>query len=343
MLIGNRNITDIFKIATYCKYFFNKEIFVDLRSKRDNKSDIDSSWHFAHDNSSFDINNESSVNEVYELSKLSKINIFSISIYCGASKKQEFHYGITAVNNASLLCDVGHNNTIILRITGGNPKTNNEKKDALLNFKRWICHAKSLFEKTNRKVIIGIEIHQGQWPENINQATEIISSLELILDESEQKFFGIIDDYANRFISGLGKLDKINEIVSKKTIYNHIKDVSLSLIKSKKSDSNGFQIIGDTNFEYGNTPFEWTMPGKGSVNLQAQISNSLLYSKPPGNLFCYSTEHVPASKSNDEALFIAMTYCKEIFEKIELHEQFIDENNYLTGETIDKNNISITR
>ena len=317
MLINDRPIAEVFAIAKLCKILYKKPIFADLRSKRPKHTDPESIWSFAHENSSFDISNLQSIEEAKKQAKKHHIYIFALSVYCGASYVQDYEYGIKAITNAANLCEVAPNRTIVLRVFGGNILTSQNKKRAVATLVAWIKHANKQRNSTGNNVVLGIEIHQGQWPQTLTQAIDLKNILRRTLSDDLYAHFGIIEDATNRYIAQTNIGDEwLLPQLADKIIYHHIKNVR-RIKESPKEKGKNFQKIGEHTFTFKNSLFQWKLPGQGDVPLPQQIKDAILHSNPPNRILCFSTEHVPSTKTKQEANLIAMTYCKEIYKAID--------------------------
>ena len=186
MLIGSRDIEEIFILTNKIKSPL--DLYVDLRSRRIPNSDPDNLWGISHQNSDFEILNKNSIKKASVLSKEYKKELIAISLYCGACYPQDREYGLKAIEKASELSDVVLNNTLILRFLGGNVQTIEQKKYAIKTIKYWLEHSQKIYSKNGMKIIISIELHQGQWPETINEALELKKYLKK--ETSNYNLFG---------------------------------------------------------------------------------------------------------------------------------------------------------
>ncbi|NJD77864.1 MAG: hypothetical protein FIB08_12345 [Candidatus Methanoperedens sp.] len=330
MIVGSRDFEEAFELAAMAENKLGIRTFVDLRSRRNATTDKDGLWMGAHENSSFDIIDEQCLQRAISFAGKYHRSIMGISVYLGAFSQQDYEYGKSVIEKAINLTPVALHNTIIVRIVGGSKKTiaeKNCKNSVLSNIKKLAKHTIEV-EKCykqitglNSKIILGIEIHQGQYPENVEEVVEIYKTLGNISKEILDHI-GIIEDPANRYISTFGRyLDpelaaRVINSVGGKIIYYHLKDVKF--IDNWEGYNNkwwmeGFQQVGNGSlFEFDNRIFEWRLPCEGDINFQDCVDAALKYSSPPHGIIGFSTEHIPASKNKEDAREIIMKYGKVI-------------------------------
>jgi len=304
MLIGSRDIEEIFILTNKIKSPL--DLYVDLRSRRIPNSDPDNLWGISHQNSDFEILNKNSIKKASVLSKEYKKELIAISLYCGACYPQDREYGLKAIEKASELSDVVLNNTLILRFLGGNVQTIEQKKYAIKTIKYWLEHSQKIYSKNGMKIIISIELHQGQWPETINEALELKKYLKK--ETSNYNLFGFIEDPANRYIA----LEDLQAFDNKKIfrlagdiVYYHIKNVKK--IGNTDVSTFNFQKLGDKYFNFRKSIFQWSdTPLKGDINLEKTILET--FSKYNKKTMGFSIEHLPSTKNQNEAKKIAEDY-----------------------------------
>lgn len=322
MLIKDRPVEDVFELARVLESRFEKQVYVDLRSKRHPETDPHNLWKFVHTNSSFDIYDKRCVEQVIELSRKNNIKIIAVSAYFDASHDQDFTYGIEIIKNAAALGQVAPQHTVILRFLGGNASSHQEKQIAIARLNEWLEFANTIFHETGNKVILGLEIHQGNWPQTIAEATEFKRMVDYNIPAELHDFFGIIDDQANRYIAAGELLTPITKQLENAFVYFHIKDVKFLQTLQPESESN-FQHVGEREFTFSGKKFSWELPNEGDVKLSYQINFALKYANPPHNIIGFSTEHVLSSNNNEEAKNVVLDYGEKIYAAIEAAQNLI--------------------
>ena len=315
ILIGKRNIEEIYDASNKIKT--NLELYIDLRSKRNPKTDISGIWKVAHDNSDFDISEKDSLQKAIFLSKKYKRQIIAISLYCGACYNQDREYGISSIKNASKLLEISTDRGLILRLVGGNARTEDEKNYAIETIAQWIKTSKEIYSRDSAKIIIGLELHQGQWPQTIKEALEIKSILKRKISNEEYQLFGFIDDPTNRYIT-LKNLeefyrqnDKLNKLIEN-IVYYHIKNVKR--IGKDCSKDCSFQKAGDKFFNFDGYSFQWAeIVREGDLELETIISNFLFNCKR--KIIGFSTEYIQSTKNQAEVIKVVNDYTS-LIEKV---------------------------
>jgi sugar phosphate isomerase/epimerase len=331
MIVGSRDFEEAFELAALAEEKLGISTFVDLRSRRNPSTDNEGLWIGAHENSSFDIINRQCLQRAVSLAGKYHKSIIGTSVYLGAFSQQDYEYGKQVIEGAIKLTPVAPHNTIIVRIVGGSKKviTNAKSKNVVLSNLQKLTEYAYEVEKCynlqtglNSKIILGIEIHQGQYPENIEDVVEIYKTLRNVSEEF-LIHIGIIEDPANRYISTFGRYQspalaaQIIHSAGGKILYYHLKDVKFidkwDEYKNNYFWMEGFQQVGNgTLFEFDNKIFEWRLPCEGDINFQDCVNAALEYSSPPHGIIGFSTEHVPASKNREDAREIIMKYGKII-------------------------------
>jgi hypothetical protein len=341
MIIGSRNFEEAFELAAFAEDKMGLSSFVDLRSCRNPSTDNDRIWAGAHDNSSFDITNEECLERAVSFSSKYRKSIIGISVYQELFRQQDFEYGKEVIEKAIKLTPAAPDKTLIVRIVGGSKKSvtgEKCKKVVISNLVKLAKHAckieKSYKKETglDSKIILGLEIHQGQYPENIEEVVEIYKTLrnasERILDH-----IGIIEDPANRFISMSERYlppelaASIINAAGGKIIYYHLKNVKFidkwDGYKNKHFWMQGFQQVGNGRlFEFNSKIFEWRLPCEGDIDLGDCMNAGLKYSSPPHGIIGFSTEHIPASENKEEAQDLILKY-GEVFRRTFARKQMV--------------------
>lgn len=327
MIIGSRDFEEAFELAAFAEDKMGLSSFVDLRSCRNPSTDHDMIWAGAHDNSSFDITNDECIERAVSFSGKYRKSIIGISVYQELFGQQDFEYGKEVIEKAIKLTPAAPDKTLIIRIVGGSKRSVIDEKCkeiVLSNLAKLAKHAckieKSYKKETglDSKIILGLEIHQGQYPENIEDVVEIYETLRNA-PERVRDHIGIIDDPANRFISMLERYlhpelaASIINAAGGKIIYYHLKDVKFidkwDGYKNKHFWMEGFQQVGNGRlFEYNSRIFEWRSPCEGDIDLGDCLNAGIKYSTPPHGIIGFSTEHVPASKNKEEAQDLILKY-----------------------------------
>lgn len=328
MIVGYRDFEEAFELAEYAEKTMGINTLVDLRSRRNITTDKNGLWAGAHENSSFDVISGECIESAVSLAEKYHKNIIAVSVYLGVINKQDFEYGIKVINEVIKLTHVAPLNNIIIRIVGGSKKSliNDEcKKVFLSNLRKLLHHAcnveKSYYQQSGLKsrITFGLEIHQGQYPQNIGDVIEIYHNL-MNCPEEVKDHIGIIEDPANRYISTFGAYlnptlaARIIHSAGGNIIYYHLKDVQFIDKWDGKKNRNwwmeGFQQVGKgTLFDFENKIFEWKKPGEGDINFQDCVDAAMKYSNPPHDIIAFSTEHIPASINKKEAQEIIKKYC----------------------------------
>lgn len=327
MIVSERKFEETFELAEIIQDRFKIKTYVDLRSKRSPKTDIGHVWDMAYNNSSFDILNEDCVQKAINISKDKKIDIIATSVYLGAGYNNDFNYGKNVIRCAHRLADASPYNTIIVRITGGNANFTNIKEfknvavNNIIRFAEYACDLKKIDKNRKNSVMIGVEVHQGQYPQTVQECIEIFNHFTN-LPKSTRMHLGLIEDPTNRYIATCGSnnfispFDAARELTENgcNIIYYHIKDVKICNHKVNiKEDRSGFQIVGMEEFKFKDKYFMWELPNDGLIDLRQTILAANIYGRHPNKIIAFSTEHVPGSRSKEDAKHIALKYGKEIY------------------------------
>lgn len=327
MIIGSRDFEEAFELAAFAEDKMGLSSFVDLRSCRNPSTDNQKIWAGAYDNSSFDITNEDCIERAVLLSSKYRKSIIGISVYQELFRQQDVEYGKEVIENAIKLTPAAPDKTLIIRIVGGSKSSVIDEKckkvvlSNLTMLAQHACKIEKYYKKEtglDSKIILGLEIHQGQYPENIEDVVEIYKTLRNA-PEKVRDHIGIIDDPANRYISMLERYlhpelaASIINSAGGKIIYYHLKDVKFidkwDGYKNKQFWMQGFQKVGNGGlFEFNSRIFEWRSPSEGDIDLADCMNAGLKYSNPPHGIIGFSTEHIPASKNKKEAHDLILKY-----------------------------------
>ena len=119
MLIANRPLEEIARIAARLQDSEDFRVFLDLRSRRDSESDPEGIWEMAHLNSDFDIANPASVDRATQIAYDHGLEIAAASAYMGACNPSDVDYGLKAIDGAYALAAAAPESTLVLRVLGG--------------------------------------------------------------------------------------------------------------------------------------------------------------------------------------------------------------------------------
>lgn len=315
MLIGSRDLEEAYSIADHLESAL--PICMDLRSRRSSVTDRANLWDIAHSNSDFNISCPDSIDKALHLSDKYGRPIIAVSLYCSALNRQDKAYGFEAIRNAHYLSRAGLDNCILLRFLGGNAITSSDKMRAVQAIASWADYAHRLNGSAEGHVNIGLEIHQGQWPDSVEDAIEVRNMLTLV-SGTDNLPVGFIEDPTNRYIADphtyLAQDPSVFHLIDG-LIYCHIKNVAR--LGDGPANEISFQKVGDKSFIFGGSRFEWSdSPAAGDVGLTSIIS--YLSANCP-NLIGFSTEHVPATKDMAQALMIGQDYVSFICDSLDLY------------------------
>lgn len=322
MIIGARPLSEVFRLATTFRERGGVEVIVDLRSRRDPASDPDGLWSVAHHNADFDIGDPASVQRAVAMAKEAGLLVGMSSAYVGACEPGDLDYGLRAIEGAYALAEVAPQGTLILRVLGGDIRARGRsmpgrwqdvrkqlRDDCLQTLRRWEAHTRELAAQTGRKVILGLEIHHGQYLGELHEVHHCCQGLK----ETGWEFLGFIEDPANRFIAAKGDLLSAMDFARMvrawggRLIAWHLKDVRY-ISPWPQYHPQPIQKIGERFFVWDTDKYAWAELGEGEVDLSATLSAAALLSEPPGAGCIVSTEYVASSESEAEAAAVLSTY-----------------------------------
>ena len=324
MVIANRPLLELVRIALRCEKRHSFPVFLDLRSRRDPASDPEGIWEVAHDNSDFDIGDRESVEAATKLAADNGLQIAAASAYLGACNPSDLEYGLRVIDNAYALAVAAPNSTLVLRILGGDLRARARqmegrwldirrelRDESLATIKIWEAHSRKRAAETGRKVFLGLEIHHGQYLSNLHDIHHCCRGMR----DVGWEYFGFIEDPANRFISSegdrMGALDfaRIIQAWGGRILAYHIKDVRYVSPWSQFFPQ-PLQRVGEKVFVWGVHKFEWVDLGEGEVDLEQSLMAAQTHSKPAHPWCLVSTECVSASRDEAHAEEIIERYAR---------------------------------
>lgn len=324
MLIAERPLDEAFELAKRARRLHpSLPVFIDLRSRRAAESDRAGTWAVAHHNADFDLGDPASVARAVQLARQHSIQIAAVSAYFGACNPEDFDYGLRVIDNAYALAEAAPDGCILLRVLGGDlwararsvagrwqdirRQLRDESLDAI---KRWEAHTRQRAAETGRRVILGLELHHGQYLSDLNDIHHCCRGLR----EVGWDFVGFIEDPANRFIASegdlLGAMDFARMVAAwgGRILEYHVKDVRY-LSPWSQFHPQPLQRVGDPVFVWGMHKYAWTPLGQGEIDLDQAIMAAQTLSQPPHAWCLVSTEYVAASRDFDEAATVLDRYC----------------------------------
>jgi long-chain acyl-CoA synthetase len=322
MIIADRPIAEVFRLAERAGKRFTIPVVIDLRSRRDPASDPSGSWRIAHENSAFDLGDPESVRDALALSWSTGMRIASTTAYIGACNPGDLAYGTHCIDQAYRLAEAAPDGTLILRVLGGDlwararslpgrwhdvrAQLRDEALDAILH---WEAHTRQRAAETGRKVLLGLEIHHGQYLSDLHDLAHCCRGLRAV----GWDFVGFIEDPANRFIAAegdmMGALDFARTLraFGGRILATHLKDVQY-LSPWSQFHPVPLQRVGERVFVWGVNKYAWVPLGDGEVDLDQALMAAQQYARPPHEFCMVSAEYVAASSSEEEAAAILDTY-----------------------------------
>lgn len=326
MIIAARPLQEAFLLAHAIQEKSNFPVVMDLRSKRSSASDPDRIWSVAHNNSDFDISDPASVDRAIALSRTHAIPIDMTSAYMGACVHADREYGRQVIAQAYRLAEVSTDGKLILRVLGGDLYARARsmpgrwhdirrklRDECVATIQYWESCTREMATATGRKVILGLEIHHGQYLSDLHDVHHCCRGLR----ETGWEFIGFIDDPANRFIASEGDLLAAMDFARMlrawggRIIAYHLKDVRYHAPWSQFHPQ-PMQCVGERMFVWGTNKYEWVALGEGEVDLSQTLMAAASLSQPVHNYCMISTEFVAASTDFTEASAILESYRKLI-------------------------------
>jgi sugar phosphate isomerase/epimerase len=324
MLIADRPLDEVFRLATGARQRHAFPVFVDLRSRRSPASDPDNTWSVAHSNADFDLADPGDVDRAVALSRKHGIQIAATSAYLGACQPGDREYGIAVIDQAYRLAVAAPSATLTLRVLGGDlwararglqepwhvvrQQLREESVETILH---WEAHTRQRAEETGRKVLLGLELHHGQYLSGLHDIHHCCKALA----ETHWDFVGFLEDPCNRFITSegdlIGAMDFARMVAAwgGRILGYHIKDVRY-LSAWSQFHPQPLQRVGDPVFVWGVHKYAWTPLGEGDMDLGQSLMAARTLSQPPHTWCLVSSEYVRSSRSEDEARAILEDYCR---------------------------------
>ncbi|MCK6527268.1 AMP-binding protein [Myxococcota bacterium] len=324
MLVKERDVEEAFRLARALGDKLDLPVVLDLRSRRSPESDPGEIWRMAWHNADFDLADPAQVERAVGLARRHRVEIAATSAYLGACHEQDVEYGRRLVEGANRLAAAAPDETLLLRVLGGNIKATGRgmvgrwqdirrqvRQRSVEVLKSWEAHARALHEENGRKVVVAFEIHQGQFGEDLHDLYFLCRGLR----DTGWEFIGLVEDPANRFIaSGGDELPSVDfgRLVSAwggRIVAYHLKDVRYV---SPWSDfhTEPIQRVGDPVFVWNGHKFQWVPLGEGEVDLEDALMAAHTVSRPPHDFCLVSTEYVAGSADEKEAKGILQAYAR---------------------------------
>ncbi len=322
MIVGSRPLPEVFRLTKRCADRLAVPVVVDLRSRRDPASDPEGLWRVAHDNADFDLGDPASVDRALELAWEHGTHIASTTAYLGACNPSDRAYGVHVIDQAYRLADAAPDGTLILRVLGGDVwararsmpgrwqdirrQLRDESLDAILH---WEAHTRQRAAETGRKVILGLEIHHGQYLSDLHDLHHCCRGLR----EVGWDFVGFIEDPANRLIASEGDLmDAVGfartlRAFGGRIVAYHLKDVQY-LSPWSQFHPQPLQRVGEAFFVWGVHKYAWAPLGEGEVDLDQALMAAQHHTRPPHDWCMVSAEYVAASRDEEHAFEILQSY-----------------------------------
>jgi sugar phosphate isomerase/epimerase len=279
-------------------------------------------WAVAHHNSDFDIGDPASVDRAVATSRSYGIPIGMTSAYMGACVPQDRAYGRHVIEQAYRLAEAAPDGTLILRVLGGDLYARARslpgrwqdirrqlRDESLSTIQHWEGVTRELSAATGRRVVLGLEIHHGQYLSDLHDVHHCCRGLRA----TGWDFVGFIDDPANRFIASegdlLGAVDfaRMVRAWGGRVLAYHLKDVRY-LAPWGQFHPQPVQRVGEPIFVWGTNKFEWVPLGSGEIDLAQTLMAASLLSQPPHPYCLVSTEYVAASADHPDAERIVDRY-----------------------------------
>lgn len=324
MIIGSRPLEEVFRLAAGLKARAGCPVYVDLRSRRAPESDPRGTWAVAHHNADFDLADPVDVQRAIELAEAYDLEIASVSAYFGAAHPDDEAYGTVCIDHAVALAERSPGGTVVLRVLGGDlwararsmpgrwqDVRGSLRDECLARILAWEAHARMRAAESGRKVVLGLEIHHGQY---LADLTDLHHACRGLRDTNWEQV-GFLEDPANRLIAGegdpIGSMDfaRIIRAMGGRILGYHVKDVRY-VSPWSQFHPQPLQRVGDLFFVWGMHKYEWAPLGAGEVDLPQALMAAATLSDPPHDACLVSTEYVAASADEAEAAAILDTYLK---------------------------------
>lgn len=322
MILAERPIDEVFRLARHAADQSSFPVVVDLRSRRDPTSDPERTWAVAHHNSDFDLGDPESVDRAVALSWEHGVPIGMTSAYMGACVPNDRAYGRHILEQAYRLAEASPDGTLILRVLGGDIYARARslpgrwhdvrrqlRDESLATIQYWEGITRELSLATGKKVVLGLEIHHGQYLSDLHDVHHCCRGLRA----TGWDLVGFIDDPANRFIASegdlLGAMDfaRMVRAWGGRVVAYHLKDVRY-LAPWSQFHPQPLQRVGEPIFVWGTNKFAWAALGHGEVDLAQTLMAASTLAQPPHAFCMVSTEYVAASANAEEAAKIVESY-----------------------------------
>lgn len=322
MIIAARPIDEVFRLARRMAERYPMPVLVDLRSRRDAATDPDGIWRVAHDNADFDIGDPESVDRAVQLAWSHGAHIAAASAYAGACNPQDRAYGIDVIDQAYRLAEASPDGTLLLRMLGGDVWARARsmpgrwqdirhqlRDEALQSILAWEAHTRQRAAETGRKVILGLEVHHGQYLSDLHDLQHCCRGLRRV----GWDFVGFIEDPANRFIAGEGDrvpamdFGRILTALGGRILAYHLKDVRY-IAPWSQFHPQPLQRVGERVFVWGVHKYEWVPLGDGEIDLGASLMAARTLARPPHDWCLVSAEYVAASEDEEGAAAVLDVY-----------------------------------
>lgn len=323
MLIGERDIAEAFRLTARVRGR-DQLAFVDLRSRRSAASDPGGTWAVAHHNAAFDLADRADVARAVALAEEHDVQVASVSVYAGACDPADRAYGMEVIDRAYDLAAVAPDGTLLLRLLGGDlwararsvagrwQDIRSELRDqALETVQAWEAHTRQRAAETGRKVVLGLEIHHGQYLSNLHDLHHCCRGLA----RTGWEFVGFLEDPANRFIASEGeRMDSLDfarvvRALGGRIIGYHLKDVSY-LTPWSQYHPQPMQRVGEPVFVWGTHKYAWSPLGEGELDLESVVIAAQTLSEPVHPFCPVSAEYVMASTDEEEAWGVLEGYIR---------------------------------
>jgi long-chain acyl-CoA synthetase len=322
MLIAERPLAEVFRLARAAADKSSFPVVVDLRSRRAPASDPERVWAVAHTNADFDLGDPAEVDRAVALSEAHRVPIGMTSAYMGACVPGDRDYGRHVITQAYRLAAAAPDGKLVLRVLGGDLYARARslpgrwhdirralRDESLATIQYWEGCTRELAAATGRRVVLGLEVHHGQYLSDLHDIHHCCRGLR----ETGWEFCGIIDDPANRFIASegdlLGAMDfaRMVRAWGGRVIAYHLKDVRY-LSPWNQFHPQPMQRVGERVFVWGTNKYEWVALGAGEVDLAQTLMAAGTLAQPPHPYCMVSTEFVAASADADEATRVIEAY-----------------------------------
>jgi acyl-CoA synthetase (AMP-forming)/AMP-acid ligase II/sugar phosphate isomerase/epimerase len=322
MIIAARPMDEVFRLARGIEDRYSLPSFVDLRSRRSPQSDPGGAWRVAHDNSDFDLGDPASVDRAVQLAGEHGIQICATSAYLGACQPGDYEYGFQVIDQAYRLAHAAPDGTLLLRVLGGDlwarartmpgrwhDVRRQLRDESLGTIRQWEAHTRQRASETGHKVVLGLEIHHGQYLSDLHDIHHCCRGLR----DVGWAFVGFLEDPANRFIASEGELmgamdfARVVRALGGRIVGYHLKDVRYQSPWSQFHPQ-PLQRVGDRVFVWGMHKYEWVALGSGEIDLAQVLMAAQHFAQPPFPWCPVSAEYVAASTTEQEAAEILDSY-----------------------------------